>query len=85
MANNVSKLSGTQPSQRQRSVLKALIAALCATSLAGCVTTGMTATDLSAQCGWTRAITYSSKHDTKPTVQQIQVHNRAGQRLGCWK
>jgi len=48
------------------------------------VTTGSTATTLRAQCAAWRAITYSAKRDTAPTVRQVRVHNRTGQRFGCW-
>jgi len=53
--------------------------------LAGCATTGTTATTAAAQCAAWRAITYSSKRDTAETVRQVRVHNRAGQIIGCWK
>jgi hypothetical protein len=57
--------------------------ALSATLLAGCQTTSTTETR--AQCSAWRAITYSTKGDTAPTVKQVRVHNRTGQNLGCWK
>ena len=53
--------------------------------LAGCATTNTTATTARAQCAAWRAITYSSKHDTGETVRQVRVHNRAGQKIGCWQ
>lgn len=53
--------------------------------LAGCQTTGTTATTIKSQCAAWRAITYSAKGDTKLTVDQIRVHNAVGKRLGCWK
>lgn len=51
---------------------------------AGCATT-TTATNRDAQCAAWRAITYSQKHDTAPTVKQVRVHNQVGRNLGCWK
>jgi uncharacterized protein YceK len=53
--------------------------------LSGCVTTRTTVTTTEGRCAAWRAITYSGKGDTAPTVRQIRVHNRTGQRLGCWK
>ena len=52
---------------------------------AGCATTGTTATTVRAQCAAWRAITYSSRNDTAETVRQVRVHNRTGERIGCWK
>jgi hypothetical protein len=63
----------------------ALAAALLASSmLAACATTGTSATTIKAQCAAWRAITYSSQHDTAVTVRQVRVHNRTGQKIGCW-
>jgi outer membrane lipoprotein SlyB len=63
-----------------------MVAALLASStLAGCATTGTTATTVSGQCAAWRAITYASKHDTAETVRQVRVHNRTGEKIGCWK
>lgn len=77
-----------QPKRKPSSVaskLALMLSAMSALALAGCQTTGSTATTLDkVQCSPWRAITYSSKHDTKPTIKQVQVHNRTGQRLGCW-
>jgi len=53
--------------------------------LAGCATTGMTATSANAQCAAWRAITYASRHDTAETVRQVRVHNRTGEKMGCWR
>jgi hypothetical protein len=55
--------------------------------LASCQTTGTatTVTDNAGQCAAWRAITYSSKRDTAPTVQQVREHNATGRYLGCWK
>ena len=53
--------------------------------LAGCVTTGSTATTVKAQCSAWRSISYSSKRDTAETVRQVRVHNLTGQKVGCWK
>jgi hypothetical protein len=55
--------------------------------LAGCqhTRTSTTVTDTEAQCAAWRAITYSSKKDTPPTVKQIREHNASGRRLGCWR
>ena len=64
----------------------AMCASLIASStLAGCATTGTTATTARAQCAAWRAITYASKHDTAETVRQVRVHNRTGEKMGCWK
>jgi outer membrane lipoprotein SlyB len=64
----------------------ALAAALLASfTLAGCATTHTTATTVRAQCAAWRAISYSSKHDTSQTVRQVRVHNRTGQKIGCWR
>lgn len=52
-------------------------------SPSGCVTTS--STDIAAQCAAWRAITYSVKKDTPPTVKQIRIHNQVGRNLGCWK
>ena len=63
-----------------------MVAALLASSiLAGCATTGTTATTADAQCAAWRAITYAAKHDTAETVRQVRVHNRTGEKMGCWK
>lgn len=32
-----------------------------------------------------RPITYSVKHDSRPTIKQIRVHNRTGEKLGLWE
>lgn len=53
--------------------------------LVACQTTGTTVTSTKAQCAPWRPITYSSSKDTGETVKQSRVHNRVGQRLGCWK
>src|SRR5262245_53993588 len=53
--------------------------------LAGCVTTGTTATTTRALCEPWRAISYSGKRDSSQTVREIRVHNRTGQNLRCWK
>ena len=53
--------------------------------LAGCATTGSTATTARAQCAPWRAITYASKRDTPETVRQVRVHNRTGEKIGCWR
>ena len=58
---------------------------LASSTLAGCATTGTTATTAEAQCAAWRAITYSSKRDTAETVRQVRVHNRAGENMGCWQ
>jgi hypothetical protein len=58
---------------------------LASSTLAGCATTGTTATTARAQCTAWRAITYASRHDTAETVRQVRVHNRAGEKLGCWQ
>jgi Tfp pilus assembly protein PilN len=59
---------------------------LAASALAGCATTGTTtATTARAQCAAWRAITYASRHDTAETVRQVRVHNRVGEKMGCWK
>ena len=64
----------------------AMVAALLASStLAGCATTGTTATTARAQCAAWRAITYASRHDTAETVRQVRVHNRTGEKMGCWQ
>ena len=52
--------------------------------LAACAT-GTTATSKSAICAGWRAIEYSTKKDTAPTVTQIRAHNLFGIRQGCWK
>ena len=53
-------------------------------SLAACQTS-MTATAVKTVCSPWRAITYSGTGDTPQTKRQVQVHNRTGQNLGCWK
>lgn len=64
----------------------AMCAALLASStFAGCATTGTTATTARAQCAAWRAITYASRHDTAETVRQVRVHNRTGEKIGCWQ
>jgi len=68
---------------RMRAALAALL--LASTTLAGCATTGTSATTAPAQCAAWRAITYSSQHDTAVTVRQVRVHNRTGEKLGCWR
>jgi hypothetical protein len=45
----------------------------------------MTATTVKTQCAAWRAITYSSQRDTAETTRQVRVHNRAGQKIGCWQ
>ena len=72
------------PTSRLR--LAASAAALLASCLlAGCATTGTTATTARAQCAPWRAITYASKRDTPETVRQVRVHNRTGEKIGCWR
>jgi len=64
----------------------AVLAALLASStLAGCATTGTSATTARAQCAAWRAISYASRHDTAETVRQVRVHNRTGAKMGCWQ
>lgn len=86
MALQEFNVNGTQPSRPRSSAAKRLVLMLFATSTAmataSCQTTSSTETK--AQCAAWRAITYSSKKDTPPTVKQIRVHNRTGQKLGCW-
>ena len=53
--------------------------------LAGCATTGKTATTVKVQCAAWRAITYASRRDTAETARQVRVHNRTGQKIGCWQ
>lgn len=84
------KPNGMRPSRRPLRLASRLTTALCATLLAslaaGCQTTqtGTTATSTESQCVAWRNITYSTKHDTPLTVEQIRVHNATGVRLGCW-
>ena len=59
-------------------------ALLASSTLAGCATTGAGPTTVKAQCAAWRAITYASKHDTAETVRQVRVHNRTGEKIGCW-
>jgi hypothetical protein len=54
-------------------------------ALGGCQTTSSTVTNTRSQCAAWRAISYSASKDTGMTVRQIRIHNRVGQRLGCWK
>jgi uncharacterized lipoprotein YmbA len=68
---------------RMRVAMLALL--LASPTLAGCATTGTTATTARAQCAAWRAITYASKHDTAETVRQVRVHNRTGEKIGCWQ
>ena len=62
--------------------LAALVGTI-ALALGGCAST-MTATTSQAQCSGWKPITYSGKRDTKETVQQAQIHNLTGKKLGCW-
>ena len=75
------------PSRTTRMRMRvAMCAALLASSaLAGCATTGTTATTMRSQCAAWRAITYASRHDTAATVRQVRVHNRTGEKMGCWQ
>ena len=73
-----------RPITRMRMRLAMVAALLASSTLAGCATTGTSATTARAQCAAWRAITYASKHDTVETVRQVRVHNRSGQKMGCW-
>jgi hypothetical protein len=73
------------PIARMRLRLAMYAALLGSSTLAGCATIATTATTAGAQCAAWRAITYASKHDTAETVRQVRVHNRAGEKIGCWK
>ena len=59
-------------------------------TLATCVIAGALtgSPQLGALCGFILggvAVTLlMMKGDTKPTVQQIRVHNQVGRNLGCW-
>ncbi|SCB52736.1 hypothetical protein GA0061099_103912 [Bradyrhizobium yuanmingense] len=89
--NNVSALSGmlqtiSEP-VRQKRRAKMLFALFAASLLVGCKHTEETltaATARQAKCDWTSKITYS-KRDTAPTIEQIQIHNRSGRNVKCWK
>jgi hypothetical protein len=61
-----------------------LIPLALAVLLAGCVSTGLTATASKTVCRSWVPITYSGRNDTGLTKRQIRVHNRTGQNLGCW-
>ena len=79
-------LSGRSRLGRMKKRLARVAAALLASSmLVGCATTRTTVTTVRAQCAAWRAITYASQHDTAETVRQVRVHNRTGQKIGCWK
>lgn len=89
--NNVFRRNGIRPAPMRSKTLKrpglALSVMLLGSLLAGCqhTKTHMTVTDAEAQCAAWRAITYSSKRDTAPTVKQVREHNATGKRLGCWR
>lgn len=59
-------------------------------SLAGCNGSPTSASARDTVCAPWRAITYASRerhptaYDTNTTIRLIQVHNRTGQKLGCW-
>ena len=75
------------PSRLARKLVPVLSVLLLGSLLASCQTTGTgtTVTDNNGQCVAWRAITYSSKKDTPPTVKQVREHNATGKYLGCWK
>lgn len=85
----LNKPNGMPPTAKQtRPLLRLALMLSClstAPMLAGCVTTGTTATDINALCAPWRPISYSSKKDTPETVKQVRVHNKTGQNLRCWK
>lgn len=69
---------------RLQSPLVKLFVPLLLVSLTGCQSTTGTpslGTDVSF-CSTARAI-YYSRHDTKPTIQQIKEHNAVGVALKC--
>ncbi len=73
------------PLTRMRLRLAMCAALLASSALAACATLAPSATTAGAQCAAWRAITYASKHDTAATVRQVRVHNRTGEKIGCWK
>ena len=82
----VFKPNGTQrfkPQSRKATRLGLMLSALSLLTLTACETTS-TATNKAAQCAAWRAIRYSAKSDSKPTVDQIRIHNQVGRNLGCW-
>ena len=74
-----------RPIVRMRMRAAMLAALLASSTLAGCATTGTSATTARAQCAAWRAISYASRHDTAETVRQVRVHNRTGEKMGCWQ
>lgn len=89
--NDAFKRNGTRQkptlSRLARKLVPALSVLLLGSLLASCqhTRTGTTVTDNEGQCAAWRAITYSSKRDTAPTVKQVLEHNATGKYLGCWK
>ena len=68
-----------------RITLTMLLLSLSSTLMLGaCATTSMTGIHGKIACEPWRAITYSSKSDTAPTVKQIKIHNQTGRNLRCW-
>jgi hypothetical protein len=76
------RLRPRSPTLRWAAPAAALLASC---MLAACATTGTTATTVRSQCAAWRAITYASRHDTAETVRQVRVHNRTGEKIGCWQ
>lgn len=73
-----------KPSRPVRMLSATIVAAiLTSLPLAACVTTNGSVTDTKAQCAAWREIMMSRK-DTKPTQQQVAIHNETGRNLGCW-
>ena len=89
MEKHLCKPSGTKPNRLRFNAapMRTLLPCVALASLLllpACATTTTATTDTAAQCAAWRAITYSLKHDTKATVEQIRIHNETGHRLGCW-
>ena len=78
------KSSGTPRALRPFNTARTLVLMLSATLLLTACQTIRSSDDREAQCAAWRSILYSLK-DTAGTIQQVRVHNRVGQNLGCWK
>ena len=98
MEHTSSRRVGTQPSARHSSVARmramlpswlsrpfVLVTLILGPALAACASTGSTVTATRTLCAPWSPITYSGQGDTAKTKRQVQVHNKTGQNLGCWK
>jgi len=81
--SSAAKMRAMLPSWLSRPFV--LMTLILAPALAACASTGSTVTATRTLCAPWSPITYSGQSDTAKTKRQVQVHNRTGKNLGCWK